>query len=88
MRLLTSPSAVHVAVWQELYFRWCTLTEMTVRLTFEQTTHGPESKEKEVMPVGDNSLPMEVRSWAVQFTLVFLMLKFRPSALGPASAVA
>lgn len=88
MRLLTSPSAVHVAVWQELYFRWCTLTEMTVRLTFEQTTHGPESKEKEVMPVGDNSLPMEVRSWTVQLTLVFLMLKFRPSALGPASAVA
>lgn len=61
MRLLTSPSAVHVAVWQELYFRWCTLTEMTVRLTFEQTAHGTEKQEKEVMPVGDNSLPMEVR---------------------------
>ncbi|KAI1796034.1 hypothetical protein LXA43DRAFT_649826 [Ganoderma leucocontextum] len=61
VRLLTSPSAVYLAVWQELYFRWCTLTEMTVRQTFEHTSHGPESKEKEVMPVGDNSLPMEDR---------------------------
>ena len=58
MRLITSPSAIHVAVWQELYFRWCALTEMTVRQTFQQTTDGLENG---VGPVGDKTLPAEVR---------------------------
>ncbi|TBU46391.1 hypothetical protein BD309DRAFT_622853 [Dichomitus squalens] len=58
MRLLTSPSAIHVAVWQELYFRWCALTEMTVRQTFEQASDGLDNGPA---PVGDKTLPMEER---------------------------
>ncbi|RPD66792.1 hypothetical protein L226DRAFT_452976 [Lentinus tigrinus ALCF2SS1-7] len=58
MRLLTSPSAIHVAVWQELYFRWCALTEMTIRMTFDQTADGLENG---TAPVGDKSLSSEDR---------------------------
>lgn len=59
MRLMTSPSAVHAAVWQELYFRWCSLTEMTVRQTFEQTTDGLENG---TAPIGDKTISPEVRA--------------------------
>lgn len=61
MRLMTSPSAVHAAVWQELYFRWCSLTEMTVRQTFEQTTDGLENG---TAPIGDKTISPEVRERA------------------------
>ena len=57
MRLITFPSAIHVAVWQELYFRWCSLTEMTIRLTFETTADGLDNG---TAPVGDKTLSAEV----------------------------
>ena len=57
MRLITSPSAIHVAVWQELYFRWCALTEMTVRMTVKSTADGLDSGSA---PVGDKALSAEV----------------------------
>ena len=83
MRLITSPSAIHVAVWQELYFRWCALTEMTVRGTSEQTN---DSLENGVAPVGDKTLPMEVCAHGAGFDVS--LLKTNVHALGAASAVA
>ena len=58
MRLMTVPSLIHVAVWQELYFRWCTLTEMTIRMTVDTTADGLDSG---AAPVGDKALSAEVR---------------------------
>ncbi|KAL7282669.1 hypothetical protein ACG7TL_004142 [Trametes sanguinea] len=69
MRLITSPTAVHVAVWQELYFRWCALTEMTVRMTFDQTTDGFEVG---TAPVGERALSMEDRQAQWQNLTLFL----------------
>ncbi|KAH9939229.1 uncharacterized protein BXZ73DRAFT_88953 [Epithele typhae] len=69
MRLITVPSAIHVAVWQELYFRWCSLTEMTIHLTFESTTDGLENG---VAPVGDKALSMEDRQAQWQNLTLFL----------------
>ena len=83
MRLITSPSAIHVAVWQELYFRWCALTEMTVWGTSEQTIDSPENG---VAPVGDKTLPMEVCAHGVRFDVS--LLKSCTHALGAASAMA
>ena len=83
MRLITSPSAIHVAVWQELYFRWCALTEMTVRGTSEQTN---DSLENGVAPVGDKTLPMEVCAHGAGFDVS--LLKSGVRVLGAASAMA
>ncbi|CDO69579.1 hypothetical protein BN946_scf184759.g19 [Trametes cinnabarina] len=69
MRLITSPTSVHVAVWQELYFRWCALTEMTVRMTFDQTTDGFEIG---TAPVGDKALTPEDRQAQWQNLTLFL----------------
>ncbi|KAI0677196.1 hypothetical protein C8Q78DRAFT_1180405 [Trametes maxima] len=69
MRLITSPTAVHVAVWQELYFRWCALTEMTIRMTFDQTTDGFENG---AAPIGDKALSVEDRQAQWQNLTLFL----------------
>ncbi|KAI0371618.1 hypothetical protein BV20DRAFT_1017123 [Pilatotrama ljubarskyi] len=69
MRLIASPTAVHVAVWQELYFRWCALTEMTIRMTFDQTTDGFEVG---AAPIGDKALSMEDRQAQWQNLTLFL----------------
>ncbi|KAI0737738.1 hypothetical protein C8Q80DRAFT_1276173 [Daedaleopsis nitida] len=69
MRLITSPSAIHVAVWQELYYRWCSLTEMTVRMTFEQTADGFENG---TAPVGDKALGYDDRQAQWQNLTLFL----------------
>ena len=69
MRLITSPTAVHVAVWQELYFRWYALTEMTIRMTFDTTTDGFEVG---AAPVGDKALSMEDRHAQWQNLTLFL----------------
>ncbi|KAI8982739.1 hypothetical protein BD414DRAFT_515918 [Trametes punicea] len=69
MRLITSPTAVHVAVWQELYFRWYALTEMTIRMTFQQTTDGFEVG---AAPIGDKALSMEDRQAQWQNLTLFL----------------
>lgn len=57
MRLLVTPSPVHIAVWEECYWRWCTLNEMTSRTSGEISTDGFESGPA---PVGDRSLSAEV----------------------------
>lgn len=69
MRLITTPTAAHVAVWQELFFRWCALTEMTIRMTFEQTTDGFENGSA---PVGDKALSLEDRQAQWQNLTLFL----------------
>ncbi|KAI0355329.1 hypothetical protein OH77DRAFT_1424817 [Trametes cingulata] len=69
MRLIASPTAVHVAVWQELYFRWCALTEMTIRMTFDQTTDGFEVG---AAPIGDKALSIEDRQAQWQNLTLFL----------------
>ncbi|KAI0329579.1 hypothetical protein GY45DRAFT_1324865 [Cubamyces sp. BRFM 1775] len=69
MRLITSPTAVHVAVWQELYFRWYALTEMTIRMTFDATTDGFEVG---AAPIGDKALSMEDRQAQWQNLTLFL----------------
>ena len=58
MRLMTIPSAIHVAVWQELYFRWCHLTEMTIRMTVDTNADGVDNG---TGPTGDKALSVEVR---------------------------
>lgn len=59
MRLITVPSAIHVAVWQELYFRWCQLTEMTVRLSADNSA---DVLDTGITPVGDKALSSEVNT--------------------------
>ncbi|KAI0638553.1 hypothetical protein C8Q77DRAFT_1047292 [Trametes polyzona] len=69
MRLIANPTAVHVAVWQEVFFRWCALTEMTVRMTFDQTTDGFENG---AAPIGDKALSLEDRQAQWQNLTLFL----------------
>ncbi|KAH9854976.1 hypothetical protein C2E23DRAFT_883516 [Lenzites betulinus] len=69
VRLISAPTAVHVAVWQELFFRWCALTEMTVRMTFEQTTDGFEVGPA---PIGDKALTPDDRQAQWQNLTLFL----------------
>lgn len=52
VRLLTLPPALHMAVWQECYFRWCTLNEIAVRMALDDEVPG--------FPMGDRNLTVEV----------------------------
>lgn len=55
MRQIKLPSPVHMAVWQECYWRWIALNEMAIRMSFDG------SDDMNHVPVGDKSLTMEVR---------------------------
>ncbi|KAH9948737.1 hypothetical protein B0H21DRAFT_787622 [Amylocystis lapponica] len=58
MRLMTLHSPVHTAVWQECYWRWCALNEMTLRMSLESTTDGFDGG---TTPVGERDLSLEER---------------------------
>ena len=53
MRILAIPSPAHVAVWQECYWRWCTLKEMAGGTSMDPVDDGP-------LAPGDQSLTAEV----------------------------
>lgn len=56
MRVLaipTPPSPAHIAVWQECYWRWCMLREMSSPNSMDALEEGP-------LPIGDGSLTAEV----------------------------
>jgi hypothetical protein len=55
MRILAIPSPAHIAVWQECYWRWCTLKEMAGGTSMDTVGDGP-------LPTGDKSLTAEVCS--------------------------
>ncbi|THH31919.1 hypothetical protein EUX98_g2275 [Antrodiella citrinella] len=66
MRQIKLPSPVHMAVWQECYWRWIALNEMAIRMSFdgsEDMTH---------VPVGDKSLTMEERHAQWQNLTLFM----------------
>lgn len=66
MRLLAIPSPTHVAVWEECYWRWCSLSELATRSSLDPTEEGP-------LPNGDKSLTTEVFASAttVRIALTF-----------------
>lgn len=53
MRLIAIPSPTHVAVWEECYWRWCSLSELATRMSLDPSEEGP-------LPNGDKSLTTEV----------------------------
>ncbi|EKM59988.1 uncharacterized protein PHACADRAFT_115378 [Phanerochaete carnosa HHB-10118-sp] len=53
MRVLAIPSSAHIAVWQECYWRWCMLREMSSPTSMDALEEGP-------LPNGDGSLTAEV----------------------------
>ncbi|KAI0775878.1 hypothetical protein BD413DRAFT_470082 [Trametes elegans] len=69
MRLIGSPTAIHVAVWQELYFRWCALTELNIRMAVDQTSDGYDVG---IAPIGDKALAPEERHAQWQNLTLFL----------------
>ncbi|CAL1700085.1 unnamed protein product [Somion occarium] len=73
MRMLTLPPAVHMAVWQECYFRWCTLNELAIRMSLD-------SDDLQTQPTGDKSLTMEERQAQWQ-NLTLFMASFGPAVL-------
>ncbi|KAI0080777.1 hypothetical protein K474DRAFT_1717515 [Panus rudis PR-1116 ss-1] len=68
MRSLSLPVPMHMAVWQECYFRWCTLDEMSLRAIADD--QGP-------LPTGDRSLTNEERQYQWQ-NLTLFMASFGP----------
>ncbi|TFY54349.1 hypothetical protein EVJ58_g8920 [Rhodofomes roseus] len=56
MRLMPSTSPVHVAVWEECYWRWCALNEMVIRRSTDSTADGFEAG---IAPVGEKVLTSE-----------------------------
>lgn len=57
MRLMPSSSAVHIAVWEECFFRWVLLNEMVIRDTIDSTVDGFDSGRA---PIGDRAMSTEV----------------------------
>ena len=57
MRLMPSTSPVHVAVWEECYFRWCALNETAIRKSMDGAVDGFDSG---IAPVGEKALTSEV----------------------------
>ncbi|PCH40763.1 hypothetical protein WOLCODRAFT_88808 [Wolfiporia cocos MD-104 SS10] len=69
MRLMPSSSPVHVAVWEECYWRWCALNEMTIKKSIDATADGFDSG---TAPVGEKSLTAEERQAQWQNLTLFL----------------
>ncbi|KAL4251095.1 Ras-GAP domain-containing protein [Abortiporus biennis] len=70
MRLLALPSSIHMAVWQECYWRWCAVNEMSMRMSLE-------IDDLDKRPMGDNSLTLEERQAQWQ-NLTLFMTAFGP----------
>ncbi|TCD61394.1 Ras GTPase activating protein ira2 [Steccherinum ochraceum] len=66
MRQIKLPSPVHMAVWQECYWRWIALNEMAIRMSFDG------SEDLSHVPVGDKSLSMEERHAQWQNLTLFM----------------
>ncbi|KAH8096624.1 hypothetical protein BXZ70DRAFT_945419 [Cristinia sonorae] len=66
MRQIKLPSPVHMAVWQECYWRWIALNEMAIRMSFDG------SEDMNHIPVGDKSLSMEERQSQWQNLTLFM----------------
>ncbi|OBZ70421.1 Neurofibromin [Grifola frondosa] len=75
MRLLAFPSEIHVAVWNEMYWRWCTFNELTIRMSMDQTSDGFDSG---LAPIGEFSISTEEKQ--AQWQALTLLL----SAFGAA----
>ncbi|OCH94514.1 hypothetical protein OBBRIDRAFT_722708 [Obba rivulosa] len=69
MRLMTFPSPVHIAVWEECYWRWCSLNEMVMRLSLDSTTDGFEGG---TTYIGENTMSAEDRQAQWQNLTLFL----------------
>lgn len=54
MRVLAVASPAHIAVWEECFYRWCTLNEIASRSSLDPSDNEPP-------PMGDRSLTAEVR---------------------------
>lgn len=59
LRLMPSTSPVHIAVWEECYWRWCALNEMAIRRGVDATT--ADGFDSGITPVGEKALSGEVR---------------------------
>ena len=55
MRVLAMPTSAHIAVWQECYWRWCMLREMSSPTSMDTLEEG-------ALASGDESLTLEVRA--------------------------
>ncbi|KAH9927288.1 uncharacterized protein B0H18DRAFT_1161603 [Fomitopsis serialis] len=55
MRLMPSTSPVHVAVWEECYWRWCALNEMVIKGSIDSTV----DVDPGIAPVGEKALTNE-----------------------------
>lgn len=60
---LTSPQAFGIAIWEECYYRWCTLTELVIRAPQD----GVELDDGQ-QPIGDKWLSVEVSPMSRQFS--------------------
>ncbi|CCM02314.1 uncharacterized protein FIBRA_04405 [Fibroporia radiculosa] len=69
LRLMPSSSPVHVAVWEECYFRWCMMNELTVRMSIPTTADGFDTGSA---PVGDKVMSAEERQAQWQNLTLFL----------------
>lgn len=69
MRLMPSSSAVHIAVWEECFFRWVLLNEMVIRDTIDSTVDGFDSGRA---PIGDRAMSTEERLAQWQNLALFL----------------
>ncbi|EMD40361.1 hypothetical protein CERSUDRAFT_148314 [Gelatoporia subvermispora B] len=69
MRLMTFPSPVHIAVWEECYWRWCSLNEMVTRLSLDSTADGFEGG---TTYIGENSMSADDRQAQWQNLTLFL----------------
>lgn len=65
MRVLAMPTPTHIAVWQECYWRWCTLREMSSPTSMDTLDDGP-------LPSGDGSLTAEERQMQWHNLTLFL----------------
>ncbi|KAI0686496.1 hypothetical protein BC835DRAFT_1523052 [Cytidiella melzeri] len=74
MRLLAHPSPAHVAVWEECYFRWRSLSEMADRQSLDPSESDPP-------PTGDKSLTPEQRT-AQWHNLTLFLASFGACCLG------